>query len=175
MSAFDDFSNYEELFRSLRYADIVQLCRTNRNFRDICNSSRGKQIISQILENSVNQVLAVIQNIWRTSIRSILKGSSQSSISPLGDKERLQKLLRDYYETETEAAAQILIDKNYSNRFYYDLYGHFLNSKYAYTTVPIFGIKYKPRYDEFHEGVRLEATIYTTNKRINHLFPSIWK
>lgn len=140
MNPFNDFSNYQELLRSMSYKDIAQFCRTNSQFRNICNSARGKEIIAEVLERSIEKIL----NNLPLDLLQILDRNLWDTInnrpSKLGTTERIQQLIDEYYNTQTEVAIEILRKKNYSRQFYRDLYQYFKNSPHArvHRTRPIY-------------------------------------
>lgn len=116
MNAFDDFSNYEELLKSLLYKDLIQLCRTNRKFRDICNSSRGKQIIKEVFEKSINDF--VNRHSDHHIGDMLAREVDRSRLSKIGSKERIQQLIDEYEDITTDVVIRLLIRNNYSPLFY---------------------------------------------------------
>ena len=108
MNSFNDFQNYEELLRSMQYKDIAQFCRTNSTFREVCNSSWGKRIIRELLEQSIDDVINS-----DTSIPSILHvqmmKNEYAGPSRLGNNEKIRQLMDEYSDLITDSVAQFLM------------------------------------------------------------------
>lgn len=130
MNPFNDFQNYEELLRSMRYQDIVQLCRVNQRFRQICNSARGKQIIQEVLDNSIDNLLDNLREEILVTLKGEYTRSINNTPSKLGSSSKIRQLINEYYQIETDLAIKILADKNYPRAFYRDLYQYFKTSEY---------------------------------------------
>ena len=96
------------MFRSLSYKDIVHLCQTDRNFRDICNSPRGKQLIEEVL----------IHDLGGSKVFDVLIRSSSKQLSGIGDSNTRNQLMDEYIDITTDVIADILMKNNYSNDFY---------------------------------------------------------
>lgn len=156
MSAFNDFVNYDELLRSMQYKDIAQFCRTNSKFRSICDSARGKQIIAEVLDQSINNILDNLPlDMFQLLDRNLSRAIITSRPSELGSRERIHQLIDQYNNIQNEVVGQILMDKNYSRQFYRDLYQYFKTTRYADS--------------EFHRGqIYRKETKYT--QPINDLF-----
>ena len=55
-----------DLLRHSRYEDVAYLCRTNRDFAELCRSPRGIEVINQLKQqyrlNLANQIIKKIEN-----------------------------------------------------------------------------------------------------------------
>ena len=107
MNPFNDFANIEELFRSLSYKDIVRLCQTNRRFREICNSPRGKQLVDEALISALKRYDLIY--LFDKLLDKARLGRNRVILFQLRD---------EYFEMKNDAIVDILIKNNYSKEFY---------------------------------------------------------
>ncbi len=106
MNNFNNFSNYEELFRSLSYSDIMQLCQSNRQFQNICRSSRIQQIIkTEIIPNEINHILNKTDLIY---VEEVLNNSIYIPLIEQKSSKTIRELNEQYNNLKIDIIVKIL-------------------------------------------------------------------
>lgn len=160
MDSFNDFQNYEELFQSMNYPTIVQLCRTDQRFRAVCNSPRGKQLISKVLDEYVD-VFVNRPDSFEYNIGDLLDTEIRYRTPPKLGGKNLYRLINEYEDIFMDVMIKLLIRNNYPPSIYQQMLQYIDKVNLRRSKLPI--DKIETRYDP------------TINNFINTLYRARYK